>query len=201
MPRRRACLSAKGALIEHDHRQAFGRGIDCGGKPRRFRAHHDDVVDFFRVEFRRDAETTPRLGIGRTPQHRPVRAQHDRQLIGQHAEALDHGAPIGVVGSVEHRAGIAVAARKPCSRVRSGVPGTSTSTDPTPPSSSSPIRRRMNARIMILADLGRTDHQGAHMRRVERQRGAAFRAGAAGGKRLAPGELADLAGTDRHGGW
>ncbi len=57
-PRRRACLSAKGALIEHEHRQALGRGIDRGGKPRRSRANHGDVVDFFRVELRRDAETT-----------------------------------------------------------------------------------------------------------------------------------------------
>lgn len=46
-PRRLACLSAKGALIEHEHRPALGRGIDCGGKPRRSRAYHGDVVDFF----------------------------------------------------------------------------------------------------------------------------------------------------------
>ena len=45
-----------------------------------------------------------------------------------------------------------------------------------------------------LADLGRADHQRAHMRGVERQRGAAVGAGPAAGERIAPGELAHLTG-------
>jgi hypothetical protein len=44
-----------------------------------------------------------------------------------------------------------------------------------------------------LADLGRADHQRTHVRRVERKRGTAVRAGGGRRQRLAPGELADLA--------
>ena len=146
-----------------------------------------------RVELRRDAETTGRLGVGRTPQHHPVRAQHDRQLAGEDAEALDHGTPVGIIRGVEHGAGIAVAGEEALQAGKIGRAGFADQHRADPAlfqQSDPPENERAH---QDLADLGRTDHQGAYMRRVERKRGAALRSGAARGKRLAPGKLADLA--------
>ena len=53
------------------------------------------------------------LSIRGPLQYRPVRTDHEWQLLGEHARAFDHGAAFWVGGGVEHRVRIAVATEKP----------------------------------------------------------------------------------------
>ncbi len=65
--RRGSGLAAESALIQHEHRQAFGRGIDRDRKARGPGADHDHVVhDMAGIEFRRNAEAHTGLGIRRS---------------------------------------------------------------------------------------------------------------------------------------
>ncbi len=190
----RARLSAEGAGVEHEHRQTFRGGIHGGGKSSGPRADHGDVVQFVGIEIRRDAETGAGLRIGRTPQHLTVRAEHHRKLVvGDHG-AVEQGLGLGVLGGIQHRVGIAVAAEKALDAREIRRAGRAD-------------KRRAGAAIVDqpdpaqdegahhdLADFGRADHQRADMRIVERNRGRAVSAGPAHGERLAPGELAQFAG-------
>ena len=110
--RRRAGLSAKGAGIEHDHRQTFRPGVDRRREPGGSRADDRHVIDTVGIEIGRDAEADSGLCVGRPFQHCPVGTEHQRQILGQHAEALHHRATFRVVGSVEHGVRIAVPAKK-----------------------------------------------------------------------------------------
>ena len=187
-PRRGARLSAERALVEHDHRQALRRGIDRGGKPGRPGADHGDVVDVVGIELRRDAQARCGLGVGRPLQHRAVRDRPSAAVrSGCTPNRSTSAAALVVGGGIEHGVGIAVAREKPLQPDSSGVPGRPISTEPAPPSCEQPDAAQDEGAHHDLADFGRADHQRAHMRGVERQRGAAFRPGARRGERAAPG--------------
>ena len=111
-PRRRACLSAERPLIKHENREALRPGIDGGGEARGSSADDGHIIDSLRVELGGDAEIDAGFSIRRPLQYRPVRTDHEWQLLGEHARALDHGAAFWVVGGVEHRVGIAIATEK-----------------------------------------------------------------------------------------
>ena len=110
--RGRAGLSAKGAGIEHDHRQTFRSGIDRSREPSGARADDRHVIDKVGIEIGRDAEARSGLCVGRPFQHGPVGAEHQRQIFRQHADTLHHGAALRIVRGVQHGMRIAVAAEK-----------------------------------------------------------------------------------------
>ena len=56
-------LAAEGALIEHEHRQPFGRRVDGRGETGGTRPDHDDVVDDLRIQLRSNSEAGRRLGV------------------------------------------------------------------------------------------------------------------------------------------
>ena len=74
--RRRAGLSAKGAGIEHDHRQTLRPGVDRRREPGGPRADDRHVIDQVGIEIGRDAEAGSGLCVGRPPQHCPVGTEH-----------------------------------------------------------------------------------------------------------------------------
>ena len=90
--------------------------VHCARRTRaqgsRSRANHRHIIDPFRVELGRHAEADAGFGIRGPLQHRPIGADHQRQLIGEYAEALHHGAAICIVGSVQHCMGVAIAAEE-----------------------------------------------------------------------------------------
>jgi hypothetical protein len=192
--RRSAGLAAEGALVEHDHRQAFRGGVNGGGKTGGPGADHRDVIDGARVEFGRDTQAHSGRGIGRPLQHLAVGTDHQRQFVGVDAETLDRSARLLVGDRVEHGEGITVAREKTFQPQQVGRAGTAD-------------QQRADAAVLDqrdapqdesahddLADLGRADHQRADMRGVERQRQAAMLAGARARQGAAARELADLAG-------
>jgi hypothetical protein len=48
-PRRRSGLAADGALVQHQHRQALGRGVDRGGEAGGAGADHRHVIGEQRI--------------------------------------------------------------------------------------------------------------------------------------------------------
>ena len=112
-PARRTRLSAECAFVEHDHRQALGRGIDGGGKTGRAGADDHYVMDDLRIELRRHAEAGGDFGFARIFENRAVWANDQRQLVRQHADPFDHGATIIVGFGVEHEVGITAAREEP----------------------------------------------------------------------------------------
>ena len=136
---------------------------------------------------------TAGLGVGRPLQHRAVRADHQRQLLWLHAQALDDGATFLVRRGVQDGVGVAVAAEKALKphkvrRARSADQDRAYATllDEADAAQDEGAHDR-------LADLCRADHQRTEMGGIERQSGAALRAGAARGERGATGQLAELA--------
>ena len=191
--RRRAGLPAESSAVEHDHRQAFRGAVDRGGKAGGSRAHHGDVVDGFRIELRRDAEAHAGLGVGRALEERAVRADHQRQFVRQHAEALHRRAARFVGYRIEHRIGIGVAAEKAFEPQQIGRAGPADEQRADAALLEQPDAPQDEGAHHDLADLGGADHQRADMRGVERQRRAALRPGNARGERALPGQLTDLA--------
>jgi hypothetical protein len=108
-PSRRPGLSAERPLVEHEHREALGRGVDRGGETGRPGPDHGDVVHALRIEVGGDAEADRGLCFRRPPQHRPVRTDHQRQVLRLDAKALHDGATFLISRSVQHGVGIAVA--------------------------------------------------------------------------------------------
>ena len=156
-------------------------------------AHHRHVVDLFRIELGRDAQAGAGFGVRRPLEQRPVRTDHQRRLLGEHAKALNYGAAIRVVSRVEHCIGIAIApeeALQPDEIGRRRIADENRA-DPSVLNETDPAQDE--CAHDDLAHLGGADHEGANMRRVERQRDAAFSTRAAGGERLPPGDLAYLA--------
>ena len=148
--RRGAGLAADGALIEHDHRQAFRGGIDRGGKAGGTGADHRDVIDGLGVELRRDAETHRRL---RRRSAASATSRWGRSSAAVRRPARRNARPPRAPPRRRRR-------RAPCrdsrcatgslrSRTRSGEPGRPISSEPTPPSWISATRRRMKARMTI----------------------------------------------------
>jgi hypothetical protein len=193
-PRRGAGLSAERALVEHQHREPLGGGVDRGGEAGRPGADHGDIVERLRIELGRDAEAHSRLDVRGPLEHGAVGAEHQRKILRLHAEALNHGAAFLVVGGVEHGVGIAVAREKALQphELRRARP-----TD----------QHRARAAVLDqphaaqdegaherFADVRRADHQRADMRGVERDCSQAVRTGPTERQGRAAGELADLAG-------
>ena len=105
-------LSAESTLVKHQDREALGCPINGGGEPGGPRTHDCHVEDRVRIKLGRDAENDAGLSVGGSLQHRSIRTNHQRQLLGEYAGALYYGAALCVVGGIEHRVGIAVAAEK-----------------------------------------------------------------------------------------
>ena len=184
----------KARLIEHDHRQAFRRAINRGGETGGTGADHGNIIEFFRIEFGRDAETGAGFGIARALEQRAVRADHQRQFVLQNAEAFDRRARLLVGRDIEHRIRIAVAREKALDAYDVGRIRV-------------PDQQRAGAAFLDqrhaaqdegahhdLAQFGRADHQRADMGGIVWQRGAAFVTGAAGSDGAETAQLADLAG-------
>ena len=176
-----AGLAAESALVEHDHRKPLRGGIDGGRQPGRPGADHGDVVDECRIELGRDAEADAGLGVARPLEHRAVGADHQRQFAGAHAEALDQAVRFLVGIGIQHGVGIAVAREKalqtdevgrtaPVDQQRAGA----AVLDQRHPAQDEGAHQQF-------ADFGRADHQRADMRGIERNGGAAIRAGMPGG--------------------
>src|SRR6476646_4046705 len=192
-PRRSARLSAECTLVEHEDRKALGRSIDSGGKPRRPGADHRYIEDHLWIKLGGDAENDPGLSVRGSFQHRSIRTNHQRQLVREYAETFHHGAAVGVIRGIEHRVGIAVATEKTfkpdelrCARLANQHRADAALLDES--DATKDERSHEN-----LANIGRADHQGAHMGGIERQRGTALGTRAAGSEHPGPGELAYLA--------
>jgi hypothetical protein len=127
-------------------------------------------------------------------QQAAVRAEHQRQIFGAHAEAFDHGAAVGVILRIEHRVGIAVAAEKDFQSRDVGHAGTADQRAADPAPFEQPHTAQDESAHDDLADFGGADHEGPHMRRIERHRPAALRTCLSRGQRFASRELAHLAG-------
>ena len=186
-------LSAVRALVEHDDREALGGGIDRGREAGRAGPDHGHVVHDLRVEVGRDAQARAGLGVGGPLQDRPVGTDHQRQFLRPDAETLRHGAAFLVSQSVQHRAGIAVAGQKTLQahEIRRFRPAEEDGARVARLEQSNAAQDERPHDD--LADLGGADHQRAHMGGIERQHGAAVRAGATRGQRSAAGELVHLA--------
>ena len=98
--------------IQHNHRKPFRRSIDRSGQTRWPCPHHRDIIDFLGVKTGHDAKACGKFGGGRAPKDRPGGAHHQRQLVSQHAHALDQGAAFVIIARIEHKVGIAAAGRK-----------------------------------------------------------------------------------------
>jgi hypothetical protein len=193
-PGRRAGLSAEGALVEHEHREALGGGVDRGGEAGRARPDHGHVVHRLRIEVGGDAKAHTGLGVGRPLQHRPVRADHQRQVLRLDTEALHDGAAALVGRSIQYGVGIAVAGEKTLQphevrRARSADQHRAGTTLLNEPDAAQDEGAHEH-----LADLRRADHERAEMGGIEGQSGATLWAGPARGQRGAAGKLAELAG-------
>src|SRR5262245_62557036 len=68
-PRRSSCLTAKGTLIQHDHRQTLRSGINGCGQARGSGTHNRNIVNNIRIELGSDAETGSSLNIAGAFQH------------------------------------------------------------------------------------------------------------------------------------
>ena len=158
--RRCAGLPTERARIQHQHRQAFGRGIHCRRQAGRASADHGHVEDPIRIELRRHAEARGKIDVGRVLQQRAVRAQHDRQLIVVYAKPLDEGLTIATVGHVEQRIRMAVTGEKTLQSHQRGL------TRPTSQQGAGTFRNQHRTAQKKsphddLADLGRADDQRA----------------------------------------
>jgi hypothetical protein len=193
-PGRRAGPAAERALVEHQHREALGSGVDRGREAGGAGADHGDVVDRPLVEVGGDAEADAGLGVGRPLQHRAVRADHQRQLLRQDAEALDDRAAALVGRCVEHGVGVAVAGEKALQAHELGVARAADQHRAGAALLDQPDAAQDEGAHDHLADFRRADHERAQMGGIEREGGATLRAGAARGQGGAAGELAELAG-------
>ena len=192
-PRRSARLSAESTLVKNQDREALGCPINGGGEPRGSRAHDCHVEDRVRIKLGRDAENDAGLSVGGSLQHRSIRTNHQRQLLGEHARALYYSAALCVVGGIEDRVGIAVATEKAFKSDEFGRARCADEHGPHATLLDQPDAAKDKRSHHDLAHLGRADHQCAHMGTVEWQRCAAFGTSAAGSQCRRPGELADLA--------
>ncbi len=123
----------------------------------------------------------------------PVGQTISGNSLARYAEPLDQRAAL-LAMRVEGGMRIAVAREETLEAREIGVAGNPTSTEPTASASISPTRRRMSARITTSPISAEPMIRRPEMGAVERRRGAALRAGEAGGQRGAAGKLADLAG-------
>src|SRR5262245_13981463 len=93
-PGRSSGLTAKGTLIEHEHRQALRSGINGCGQARGSGTHDRNIIDSVGIKLGSDAETSSSLSIAGAFQHCPIWTDHERQLIRRNAKALHKGLAI-----------------------------------------------------------------------------------------------------------
>src|SRR5262249_1888503 len=89
--RRRTGLTAKGAAIQHEHRESLRSRIDRSGKTRRASADHDHVINLVRVDRSDETDAAGELDIAGVAQQLSIGTENDRQFPGADVKALDQG--------------------------------------------------------------------------------------------------------------
>ena len=112
-PRRGAGLAAEGAAVEHQHGQAFGGGIDRGGKARWTGADDNHVIEFVGIDRPDQPDTPGELELARIAQQLAVGADNNRQFAGRYLKPFDQRLPARIGGRVEPLVRVAVAGEEP----------------------------------------------------------------------------------------